>query len=153
MPGLSDIPTVPVKRFVGVSDYLMFRMCQSGEVYDIKANAKDIGRRVAHLRTKAGLTQEQLAAEVERTRSFVAGIESGGDTGGLAGLILIADYFKVPLDWLLGRRVAPGGPLVGHFVDEPEQLAWLDFWLKLDNAERAAALRLLKINAPGRDAA
>ena len=120
---------------------------------DIKANAKEIGRRIAALRTVAGQTQEDLAAAIGKSRSFIAGLESGGDTPGLGALILVADELKVPLDWLLGRSVPVGGPLVGKFVNDMDELAWLAFWQSLNDSERSAALRLLNIPAPHRQVA
>ena len=111
----------------------------------VVANLKDIGRRVAALRTERQLGQIDLAAEVGVSRSTIAGIESGNDRGGILTMIAIADYFKVPLDWLLARDVPPGGPLIGQFVDDADKLAWLAFWDGLNDADRSSALRLLQV--------
>lgn len=108
---------------------------------------KAVGRRVATLRRASPrrLTQDILAAEIGMSRSAIAGIETGGDRGGILAMVAVADYFKVPMDWLLCRTVPPGGPLVGQFVDDPDKLALLDFWEGLSEDERATALRLLHI--------
>jgi transcriptional regulator with XRE-family HTH domain len=106
---------------------------------------KDIGRRVAELRRDAGLTQEALAADIGLGRGTLAGIETGGDRGGILSMVAIADYFKVPMDWLLCRGVPPGGPLVGQFIDDPDELAWVAFWRGLTPVERAAALKMLRV--------
>lgn len=110
-------------------------------------NLKVIGKRVRALRTaKPGnLTQEQLAAEIGVTRSAIAGIETGGDRGGIETMIAIADYYKVPMDWLLSRSVPPGGPLSGEFVNDADELAWIHFWRNLSEQDRLAALRMLRI--------
>ena len=116
-------------------------------MFDVKANAKDIGRRIKALRTQQGITQDDMAAALGRSRSFVAGVESGGDTPGLQGIITIADELKVPVDWLLGRKTPSGGPLAGEFIDDMDELAWVAFWRKLDGPDRATALRLLIVPA------
>ena len=116
-------------------------------------NLKEAGRRIATLRASKDIGQVELAAEVGCSRSTIAGIESGGDRAGIETAVAIADYFKVPLDWLLGRRVPPGGPLVGQFVEDPDKLALLQFWESLSEADRLAATRLLRIpNAADRAA-
>lgn len=111
-------------------------------------NFAAVGARLKKLRKqkKPRETQEDLAAAVGVTRSTIAGIESGGDGGGLDTMIAIADYYKVPMDWLLCRKVPPGGPLVGKFVDDPDELAIADFWAGLNDGERATMLRLLRID-------
>lgn len=106
---------------------------------------KDIGRRVAELRNKAGLTQEALAAEIGLGRGTIAGIETGGDRGGILSMVAIADHFKVPMDWLLCRDVPAGGPLVGKFVNDPDELAWLAFWKGLTPPERTVATKMLRV--------
>jgi transcriptional regulator with XRE-family HTH domain len=116
-------------------------------------NLRDTGRRIAALRTGMGLGQAELAAEIGVTRSAIANVETGGDRAGILLLTALADYFKVPLDWLVGRRVPPGGPVVGQFVNDADELAWVDFWRKLNDADRASATRLLNVPGIRRDAA
>ena len=111
-------------------------------------DSKTSGRRVRELREAEGLVQEELAAIIGVSRSTIAGIETGGDRGGIVTMVAIADHYKVPLDWLLGRQVPPGGPPVGQFVDSPDKLAWLQFWDSLDAADRRAVLRMLRIPFP-----
>ena len=104
-----------------------------------------IGGRVAALRRQLGHSQEEFAADLGISRSYLAGIESGGERGGIEAMIALADALKVPLDWLVCRSVPPGGPLVGKFVDDPDELAWLAFWQNLTVEDRAAALRMLRL--------
>jgi transcriptional regulator with XRE-family HTH domain len=108
-------------------------------------NLKAIGRRVRQLREAAGLGQEELAAEVGTSRSTIAGIETAGDRGGGELMIAIADYFKVPLDWLHCREVPPGGPLVGQFIEDLDELALINFWRGLTPVERSAVAKMLHI--------
>jgi len=115
-------------------------------------NLKAIGRRVKWLRNTRlpKESQDQLAAAIGVTRSAIAGIESGGDRGGLETMVAIADYYKVPLDWLLCRDVPTGGPLVGEFIDDPDELAFAHFWRGLGDDGRATALAVLRIDRSGR---
>ena len=113
-------------------------------------NLKETGRRVREMRDAAKLTQADLGAIVGVTRSAIAGIETGGDRAGIMTAIALADYFKVPLDWLLSRKPPPGGPLVGQFVESRDKLALLRFWESLDTPDRRALIRTLRI--PGVEA-
>ena len=109
------------------------------------SSAKNIGRRIVELRKGVRLTQEDLAVAIGLSRSTIAGIESGGASAGLQSMVAIADYFKVPLDWLVGRRCPTGGPLVTQIVDDPDELAWLAFWRSLDDRRREAMLMVLQV--------
>jgi transcriptional regulator with XRE-family HTH domain len=105
-----------------------------------------IGTRVRKLRKATGFSQLVVATESGVPRGTLGRIENG--TGkkqvGIKPLVELADYFKVPLDYLLCRSVPPGGPLVDKFVDDPDELAWLALWGSWDDGERAAALKMLK---------
>lgn len=116
----------------------------------VQTNLKAIGRRIAELRDGAGLTQEALASDIGVKRSTIANIETGGDRAGIVSIVALADYFKVPLDWLLCRKPPLGGPAVGKFVDDPDELAWLRFWEDMDEPERRAVTVTLGINRPSR---
>jgi transcriptional regulator with XRE-family HTH domain len=105
-----------------------------------------IGARLAALREAADETQEELAAATGYSRSSVANVEAGGQQIGLQMALAMADHFKVPLDYLLCRAVPPGGPQVGKVVDDPDILAWIGFWERLDTMGRAAILHLIGNN-------
>lgn len=109
------------------------------------ANAKIIGRRIAKLRSDRGETQEVTADATGISRSTLGNIETGGDAIGLVTAVALADYFKVPLDYLLCRNVPSGGPLVGKFVENRDELALLRFWGSLDLDERRTVTKLLNI--------
>src|SRR5579859_2701754 len=137
-------------HFVGPSDPLECLCVYNVGMIDLKA----MGARIADLRRRAGIaTQEGLAAELSAPedspgwgRSAIGGIESGGDRPGLLLAVAIADRFRVPMDWLLGRKVPTGGPLLGQFVDDPDELAWLNFWRELLPEERPTVLKMLRIS-------
>lgn len=61
------------------------------------------GERLKELRSDLSLTQEQFATVLNLSRSTVAYYESGMRSPDIQKLILIADYFNVSLDYLLGR--------------------------------------------------
>lgn len=146
---LSAIPTGGVKVLtdfwenflVGETDHPPYLFCQ----YDGMTDLEHIGKRIAALRNDAGMTQDQLAVEIGISRSTLAGIERGKDRAGILSTMAIADYFKVPMDWLLGRSVPPGGPLTGDFVYRLDELAWIAFWRNLEIEDRRAAVKLLRV--------
>ena len=105
----------------------------------------EIGRRVRRLRQAAKLTQAEAAEAMGLARSYLTEIELGTCRGGIEAMTAIADYFKVPFDWVMARKPPPDGPLVGQFIDDPDELAWLRFWRVLDDVERAGVLKLLRI--------
>lgn len=109
-------------------------------------NHQMIGRRIAKTRKAMGATQVEMAEAIGLSRPQLTGIEGGGTTS-LPTIIAIADYLKVPLDWLLGRKVPPGGPLIGHFIYEPDQLALFSFWDALSIEERRAVFITLRISS------
>jgi transcriptional regulator with XRE-family HTH domain len=111
-------------------------------------NLKAIGARVKSLRkAQPGRNnQDDLAAMIGTSRSTIAGIEAGTDRGGIEIMIALADYFKVPMDWLLCRDLPAGGPLAGQFVNNPDELSWLAFWRALSVPDRKAVTRLLHIS-------
>lgn len=106
-------------------------------------NLKAIGRRIATLRRAAGMKQIDLAVAIGISRSLLGEIEGGTQPGGLGTMLAIADELKVPFDWLLGRRVPPGGPLVSKFIDDPDILAWVRFWENLTPEQRPIAAKML----------
>jgi transcriptional regulator with XRE-family HTH domain len=63
-----------------------------------------IGNAIRHLRTKQGLTQEQLAKKCEVTQSAVASWESGRTCPKTRKASMLAYIFNVPLEFILGHR-------------------------------------------------
>lgn len=123
-------------RIVGYSDVA----CQVGgtDTESLKANQsedmtslKTIGARIRELRRAEGIGQEELAAIIGISRSTLAGIETGGDRGGIETMIAIADHYKIPLDWLLDRKLPPGTPPVGKLIYRPDEILINDIWHKL----------------------
>jgi transcriptional regulator with XRE-family HTH domain len=116
-------------------------------------NLKAVGHRVRELRRAEGLAQEELAAAIGVSRSTIAGIETGGDRGGIETMIAIADHYKVPMDWLLCRATPSGAPATGKLVYRPDQIAILDYWDSLAFDEKQAVVKTLRIRVPSEKAA
>ena len=61
---------------------------------------KKLGRRIAELRTKAGLTQEQLAEKAGYSTEFISLVERGKNSPSVAGLERVAKALKCELHTL-----------------------------------------------------
>lgn len=61
------------------------------------------GRILADLRKNKGLTQRQFAQVLNVSESTLAHYEQGGTLPNIYMLATLADYFEVPVDYLLGR--------------------------------------------------
>lgn len=59
------------------------------------------GERIKRLRTSKELTQEQLAEKINVSRTYIAKIENGLQTGPIEIAIELAEFFDVSLDFLL----------------------------------------------------
>lgn len=71
--------------------------------YSIHNDRNYIGKNIRVLRDFFGITQEELAEKVNFSRSTIAGSETDNKVS-LNLIIVLADYFDVPVDVLLGRR-------------------------------------------------
>ena len=65
---------------------------------------KAVGQRIKNIRVQRGLTQEQLAENVNVSRSTIAEAENGKLT--FDTLCMLADYLDTSTDYLLGRAEA-----------------------------------------------
>lgn len=63
----------------------------------------EIGSNIKLLRKRLGKSQEEMSAIFGLTRSSYSGYENGVADPGIQTLILISDYYKVPLDNLLRK--------------------------------------------------
>ncbi len=62
-----------------------------------------LGERIAKLRKNKGLSQYDLAEKLEFSRGKLANYEQGSRQPDFATLQIIADFFEVTTDYLLGR--------------------------------------------------
>ena len=61
---------------------------------------KDIHKRVARLRKREGMTQEQFGRVLEVSQQYIGALEAGLRRPGLALIFMMAVKFDVPEDWL-----------------------------------------------------
>ena len=83
-------------------------------------DAKRVGRRLRQLREERNLTQEKLAYECDRSKSYVCEIESGKKVPSLAALGAFADRLGVRVFDLL---VFPDDGVRERLVDATRRLA------------------------------
>lgn len=63
--------------------------------------------RLKELRKKKGISQLRLATELNTTQNTISRYETGEREPGIEELIIIADYFNVSVDYLIGRTENP----------------------------------------------
>lgn len=63
--------------------------------------------RLKELRKKKKVTQLKLAMDLNMNQNTISRYENGEREAGYRELILLADYFNVSLDYLLGRSENP----------------------------------------------
>lgn len=78
----------------------------------------NLAENIVNLRKNRGLTQAQLAEALNMTSAAVSKWETGTATPDLDTLIALADYFRVPMDELLGRTLEK--PRVVLFAPEKD---------------------------------
>lgn len=64
-------------------------------------------KRLKELRKQHNITQLKLAIDLNMNQNTVSRYENGEREAGYRELILIADYFDVSIDYLLGRSDNP----------------------------------------------
>ena len=67
----------------------------------------DFSERMRDLRFDRGMTQEEVGKIIGVKRYSVYSYEKGLNYPEVRGLIILADYFKVSLDYLVGRTDNP----------------------------------------------
>lgn len=63
--------------------------------------------RIKELRKKRKITQLKMAIDLNMNQNTISRYENGEREAGYSELILIADYFDVSIDYLLGRTDNP----------------------------------------------
>ena len=63
--------------------------------------------RLKELRKKKGISQLRLATELNTTQNTISRYETGEREPGIDELIMLADYFNVSVDYLIGRTENP----------------------------------------------
>lgn len=81
--------------------------------------------RIKRLRNEKGISQQELARIVGKTQQAIAIWEKGQYEPDHDALNMLADYFGVTIDYLLGRTDDPS-PKDGQHVNDDEALEYLD---------------------------
>lgn len=97
----------------------------------VEVRSEVIGRILKHLRTKAGLTQNDVSQKIGIAQQTYAGYESGKHQPNIELLIRLADIYDMPLDYISGRYIG---------VEEDYQ-GWDEVKEKLDRMEKYYALK------------
>ena len=63
--------------------------------------------RLKEIRKKRGITQVKLSMDLNISQNSISRYEKGQREPDLATLVLIADYFHISIDYLLGRTENP----------------------------------------------
>ena len=92
-------------------------------------------KRVRTLRESRGMSQERIAELVGYTKQAVQRWENNGQTPRNDALQTIADYFKVSLDYLLGRVDSPTDELVPEKKQTPADLAGENIGVAITNKQ------------------
>jgi transcriptional regulator with XRE-family HTH domain len=117
------LPTVPSAKWVGT----------------VREELENLGRRIAELRGKLGLTQQELAERLAVSRTAVSHLEAGMTVPGERTVVLLAGLFKTEPRALVAGTNYPSGkaerlPAVAARYTEVEMLlalldndlAWLE---------------------------
>lgn len=80
----------------------------------------DFKERLKDLRKRRGLSQVALAERLGLSKSTIGAYETGDITPSLEALNLIADFFNVDIDYLLGKEE------VSTYIITPEQKEVVD---------------------------
>ncbi|EAC3356836.1 XRE family transcriptional regulator [Listeria monocytogenes] len=75
----------------------------------------NIGKRISELRNKKGISQLQLAKDLNVSRSTVSMWETNKCAIKNERIIQLADYFNVTTDYLLGRVEFDNNDLIAAF--------------------------------------
>ncbi|MCZ8516505.1 helix-turn-helix domain-containing protein [Paenibacillus filicis] len=75
------------------------------------------GERIAQLREKHALTQEELSSKLGITRASLSHYENNRREPDYNTMVTIANFFKVPIDYLIGRTDNPH-PIMDEDVRE-----------------------------------
>jgi transcriptional regulator with XRE-family HTH domain len=67
----------------------------------------NLAEKIKYHRTKFNYTQDQFAEKLGMTRGNLSSYELGNSNPPLDTLIMMADIFKVSIDYLLGRSESP----------------------------------------------
>ena len=130
------------------SDFVGYPDTRPDKLRQGVAMTDTLGDRLRDLRKGRKLPQIEVAEAVGISRSYLAGIETGGENAGRETLVALADFYGVTIDELY-RGTAPTGPEAPELVEDPDERALLAFWRGLDQSQKKLLLRLLASQLDG----
>lgn len=104
-----------------------------------------MGKRLKKLRKDRGLTQVEVAAALDVSRSHITQVELGADPG-FALFVQLAEFYDVPLDYLY-RGIGAPFPSAQKNCQPPysaEELALVELWREMNEGERQLILTLIE---------
>lgn len=101
--------------------------------------------RLKELRREESLTQEELSKNLKITRSRLAMYEQGQRDPDTETLELIADYFNVDMDYLMGRSSSRHSANVDYYRMDLEAIIYLN---KLDRNQMKQLIAVAKAMFP-----
>ena len=99
-----------------------------------------LSSRINELRTSRNLLQQTVSEDLGISLKSFQRYERGEREPTSSTLLALADYFNVPLDYLVGRDVSPGCPLP---TVTPDELALVEKFRALPTEKRKAIEALL----------
>ena len=101
MPGNSGSPLCSVKSEKVISNSVLLVHLPTAQYTGYEVNDVDTKDIILELRTKRGLSQEELAEKVFVTRQAVSNWETGKTQPDIETLTKIAEYFDVSVEYLI----------------------------------------------------
>jgi transcriptional regulator with XRE-family HTH domain len=86
---------------------ISYRFLDEKMTQDDKAFFQQLGKRIADLRKEMGLTQTQLADNLEISQQLIAAYEAGSRKVPASMLPILAKLFAVSLEQLIGQEATP----------------------------------------------
>ena len=111
--------------------------------------------KLKELRAEKGLTQDQLALKTDLSHGCIAMLETGKRAPTGNTLALLADFFEVSTDYLLGRSDDLGVISISSQKEKPAELSpdgkeLLDIYNSLESEHRAQILEYARYFAERR---
>ncbi|MDF7673512.1 helix-turn-helix transcriptional regulator [Acetobacteraceae bacterium ESL0709] len=92
--------------------------------------------RLLKARKHAGLTQDEVGAALNISRSYLSEIERGLKKGPFELIAQLAQLYNVSLDFLCGLAPSSEGEVMEYRVHDIEERRLLDIWRRMDKSER-----------------
>lgn len=95
---------------------------------------KNLATRLKELRSSHGLSQKSLGEHIGLSMQAINNIERGYRTTTSEKLTLLADYFGVSIDYLVGRTDDPGSAVASHSSEalSPDDKELLELYHQLN---------------------